>query len=346
MRNRRVLALLKQIAKGLPVAVGPLVVGASVGGCTHCYSLPVASSSHPRSALVESLIGPPEAFDPDGCEALCRMLDFGERDAGGGDADTLDAGPPLLLVTTYPERVRARCHYFDDGASIACFYAEDFCETNASCNPTTYGRAPAGLLRPRPHRASPVARWLAEGAHLEAASVPAFEDVAAELTRFGAPAALIAAAQRSASDERRHARQLRALAGRLGAPVEGVRRAEIELRDLEALALDNAIEGCVHEAYAALAAALQAERAASATARGVFSRIAADEARHALLSFDMNDWLAPHLSPSARRRAGEARRQAIAQLSSKLETEPDPTLRDVLGVPDATRSNDLTALIA
>ncbi len=340
MRNRRVLALLQQIAKGLPVAVGPLVVGAGVGGCTHCYSLPVGGSSHPRSALVESLVGPPEAFDPDGCEALCRMLDFGERDAGGADA-----GPPLL-VTTSPERVRARCEYFDDGASIACSYMDEFCETNASCHPAIHGRAPAGLLRPRSHRASPVARGLAEGAHLEAASVPAFEDVAAELSRFGAPAALIAAAHRSASDERRHARQLRTLAGRLGASVDPVRRAETELRGPEALAIDNAVEGCVHEAYAALAAALQAERASSAVVRGVSSRIAADEARHALLSFDMNDWLASHLSSSARRRTDEARHQAIAELASKLEREPDPSLRDVLGVPDATRSIELTALIA
>jgi hypothetical protein len=337
-----IITLLRRIALGLPIAVGPLVVGVATGGCTHCYSLPAGSSSHPRSGLTESLVGTPASFDPTGCEDLCRMLDARDRDAGAG----ADAGSPLVFLTPYPERVRASCSYTNDGTALFCTYTEHFCETTASCSPATYGRTPAGLISHRSNAATALARWLADGARLEAASVPAFEDLAAELSVLGAPRALIAAAHRSAADEARHARLIGGLARRVGACIAPVQRHETALRGPEPLALDNAVEGCVHEAWAALSAALQAERASSTAVRHIYRSIAADEARHALLSFAANDWLAPKLSSSARRRTEDARHEALGELVTKLAHEPDAALQVVLGLPDASRSMDLLALVA
>ena len=55
MQDEMVRKLLRRIALGLPVVFGPLVVGLSASGCTHCYATPVAGSSHPWSALTERL---------------------------------------------------------------------------------------------------------------------------------------------------------------------------------------------------------------------------------------------------------------------------------------------------
>lgn len=345
MRDRKVLELLRRIARGLPVAVGPLVVGLSTS-CTQCQTLYLAASSHPASPLVESYVGPPERFDAARCDALCRVLDgLAPLDAPGLDAGASDAGFPLYLPTPYPERAVATCAYDGTGAALYCNYTEQICQTSA-CGPAVLGRTPAGLVMQRSLAATPLARWLADGAHLEAASVPAFDDLAAELTAFRAPAALVRAARRSADDERRHARLLGRLAHRLGAAVPEVRRTPTELRGPEEVALDNAAKGCAGEAYAALTAAHQAEHAASTAARRAFRTIAKDEARHALLSFAVSDWLASHLSLPARRRTEEARQQSLAELATSAEHEPAHELREVLGLPDATRSRDLLAVVS
>ncbi len=68
------------------------------------------------------------------------------------------------------------------------------------------GRRPVGLLPARAARArDAVGDYFARMAHDEAASVHAFVRMQGELSRLGAPAELVAAAERSACDERRHA---------------------------------------------------------------------------------------------------------------------------------------------
>lgn len=338
MRERRVVELLKRIAMGLPVTVGPLVLGLASTGCTHCYDLPLTGSTHERSSLTESLVGTPERFDPTGCNTLCRTLDGLQT----FDAGTIsDAGPRIYLGAWREERVVATCVYFESGSRLSCNYTERWCEVSGSCHPTVYGRTPNGLFAGRSLESTPLARWLAEGAHLEAASVPAFEDLAAELDAFGATSHLVSAARRSADDERRHAQQLQRFADRLGARMEEVRRSETGLRSPEEVAIDNATEGCGRETYGAIGAAYQAQYAQSREVRRVYRGIAADEARHALLSFAANDWLRSQLSMPARRRVDEARVESLAALAVRLEQEPDHTLVDVMGLPDATRANDL-----
>jgi hypothetical protein len=135
------------------------------------------------------------------------------------------------------------------------------------------------------------------------------------------------------------------LADRLGAYVAPVRRSETELRGPDEVARDNAVEGCVREAYGAFVAAHQAENATSRVVRRAYRRIAQDEARHALLSFAANDWLTPRLSSAARRRTEEARREGIAEFAKGLEHEHERELHTVLGLPDATRSMGLLALL-
>ena len=142
---------------------------------------------------------------------------------------------------------------------------------------------------------------------LEAASVPAFDALARELDLHGAPPALVAAARSAMRDEMRHAALVAGLVG--AGPVE-VRVERREPRDLAAIALDNAREGCAGEALAAIAAHAVANRAAGVE-RAALAAIARDEARHALLSFAIDDWARARLGARARGALDEAWRDEV-----------------------------------
>src|SRR5262249_49130025 len=98
------------------------------------------------------------------------------------------------------------------------------------------GRLPAGLLPAHMPRApSAVAEYWARAAHLEAASVHAFERLHDELAAHGAPTGLLRATRRAAADERRHARVVGAMALRLGGQPVPPRLARPRRRSLAAL---------------------------------------------------------------------------------------------------------------
>jgi hypothetical protein len=189
------------------------------------------------------------------------------------------------------------------------------------------GRRPAEWVRADARARDVVGAWLANAAQLEAASVPAFEILADELRAHDAPPSLIARALAAADDERRHATIVSARARSFGAMPGPVRAVRSEPRDLERIARENAVEGLVREAYGALVE--------------IDGAIAADERQHAMLARDVHAWIAPRLALAARRRVDEARELARESLLAECAVEPPAILRDVLGVPDATRAVDL-----
>ncbi|MFN0252585.1 MAG: ferritin-like domain-containing protein [Kofleriaceae bacterium] len=176
-----------------------------------------------------------------------------------------------------------------------------------------------------------LAHHLAVMAELEAASVPAFERLARELATHGAPADLVRRALAAMRDEIRHARTMRALAEKHGASPRAVAVEDLPCRSLEAIALENVVEGCVREAYGALVATYQAERA-PADVRRVFRAIARDERRHAALAEDVHAWIAERLDAGARIRVATARATAEAELRTSIPAMPRC---DDLGMPDA-----------
>ena len=176
------------------------------------------------------------------------------------------------------------------------------------------GRRPTGLLD---ERASPgVAGWLAHAAWLEAASVRAFVRLARELEAHGAPRWLIRAAKRAARDEVRHAKAMAAFARKHGSRVARVRVRERGVRSLEAIARENAVEGCVGETFGALVARWQSEHAMSPDVRAVMRRIAPDERRHAALSLAVDAWIQPQLPHPAAARVDRARRRAAQEITA------------------------------
>lgn len=185
------------------------------------------------------------------------------------------------------------------------------------------GRRPAGLVPPRESGARTAAgAYFARMAHDEAAAVHAFVKMRDELADHGAPAALVRAAERSARDEVRHARLMGRRARAMGAAIPRVRVRKSAPRSLEAIARENAVEGCVNETFGALLLAWQAAHARDASARATFARIAADETRHAALSWAVARWIEPRIDPRARARVAAARSRAIHALRRCIPASP------------------------
>jgi hypothetical protein len=221
----------------------------------------------------------------------------------------------------------------DGGILLDCNYGPPRDNSGGLCT----GRRPAGLACATA-RGSALGAHFAEVAHLEAASVVAFERLASELRSHGAPAALVARSQRAARDEVRHARAMGQLARRFGAPVPPVRVAAPAARSLADLALENAVEGCVHESFGAAVGAWQARAASDGRIARQMAAVAVDEAAHAELAWDLDAWLQTRLGRAERRRVTAARRDAAAALPHK---NPAPALQSLAGLPDAAVSRRL-----
>jgi hypothetical protein len=205
------------------------------------------------------------------------------------------------------------------------------------------GRRPAGLEAAAPVAGCATGQYFAGMAHLEAASVHAFRVMARELAAHGAPAQLIRDARGAISDEIRHARITRRFARAHGSRVAPVKVARVQTRSLEAIALENATEGCVRETFAALVASWQARSAADPAVREAMASIAADETRHAQLAWDLDAWLARKLDRAARRRVKAARQRTAEELATEMSRPVAPELVTAVGLPDADRAGELIA---
>ena len=223
----------------------------------------------------------------------------------------------------------------DGNFDLTCFY--DNTPQN-TCLGT--GRKPRGLVTPKRARARcEVGALLARVAHLEAASVPAFARLADELTRFGAPKELVERAHVARRDEVRHAAQMSRLARGHGASPARVSVRKPAPRSLEAFAIENAVEGCVHETWGAIVAQLQAIQSDEAGVRSAMRRIATDEARHAELAWDVARWVELRLDPRAQSRVHAAQRRAVDALGASLK--PSTSAERALGLPDLPQARTL-----
>ena len=206
-----------------------------------------------------------------------------------------------------------------------------------SLGPGCEGRRPLGHVEAgiEAHE-DELGRSLAAMAHLEAASILAFEELAAWLEAHGAPTELVERCSAAAEDERRHARWLTHLAEERGVRVPAPVARTGRDASLLAVALHNAVEGCVHECFAALVAVVRADQAAEPRLRRTFAKIAADETRHGQLAWDLDAWLRTRLDPAQAQQVDDHRREALARL---------PTYARALyaSTPAALRTAGITA---
>jgi hypothetical protein len=143
----------------------------------------------------------------------------------------------------------------------------------------------------------PVGLAFERDAALEAASVPAFLQLASELAAAGAPQVLVRRALRAAADEQAHAQLTAQLAARHLGRAAVVRAPEVALRRALAphastirLATESWLDGCCSEGRAAAQVTVAAERAHDRATRAVLTKIAGDEQRHADLAWSILSW--------------------------------------------------------
>ena len=357
--------------------------GGAMGGAQACSASKGdggsdAAADQDASAIPEASVDVAEAAADGGADSRwppgCAPAPPEEYDAGV-DAPgceyrvRLPCGVPAFVTTiwapycTMPE---VECDQICTGPAqptVACEVANGFgCDVEAGafvaadgapivveCDKCAgAGRRPPGLVRavPRRSRAGSLGEFLSQAAHLEAASVVAFEILAHDLRAHGAPRELVVAARRSARDEVRHARAMERLARSHGSEPPAVRVAAPPRRSLEAIAVENAREGCVRETYGALVASWQAVHARDALLRGAMARIAADETRHAALAWMVDRWAGTRLDPRARRKVAATRRRAFERLRREASAAVPEALVRRAGVPSPARARCLVDLLA
>jgi hypothetical protein len=194
--------------------------------------------------------------------------------------------------------------------------------------------------------AAPLGEYFATMAHLEAASVHAFERLREELAAHSAPASLLRVAGRSARDEVRHARITAQLAHRFGAQTEAPRVRTKAVRSLARVAHENAIEGCVRETFGAMVATWQATHAEDEGVRRAMGRIAVDETRHAALAWAIARWAEPRLDARARARIRKAQRAAIERLTADVAHALPTAARREAGIPSTAEARALLGTMA
>ena len=241
--------------------------------------------------------------------------DAGAGDASpGGDAAVADAASDAGLCgvcPTAPPSGNAFLYQLsgcapvttDAGAMVACNYV----------NLCPGGRATDGALAATPASRS-AGDLFAAMASLETGSVAAFRRLVAELRAHRAPRALQKSAQRAVRDERLHARGMQRLAARYGASTGPAARGRLPVRTLFAVAVENAVEGCVRETWGAALAAWQAEHARDRAVRDVFRDVARDELAHARLAWRIAAWAEARLAPDDRDAVRAQRARAVRQL--------------------------------
>lgn len=339
--------LFRSLIRSVLAASLPLVC--SQTGCGTCYDSSTNDVAPGTMVKVR--------LQPQSCVTFCGAPGTGcSAVVNGQTSFTVEcpSGPAQLGADTsiWASVLLDDCGTLCGGAVDSCVIARTLdpgtprnitqCNTSHLCpkGPSTAveGRRPAELSLCAISGASDVGAFFAEVMQLEAASIDAFAILATELAAHGAPADLIAAAERAGRDEIRHARMAEALMRRFGGEAERPVVPRRPVRPLREVAIENAVEGCVREAYGAFVASWQAGASRDEAVRAVMRRVAADEIEHAELSFAVAAWAEPLLSPAEREELFAARTEAVETLLADLAAEPSAALREIAGLPPAAAS--------
>ncbi len=188
--------------------------------------------------------------------------------------------------------------------------------------------------------------WLAEASHAENVSCAALRAVAGELESHDAPEGLSRRAREAAEAALGHGAMLEAMALRWGVRPLRPKVVPIAARSLEALAAENAAQGCVRVTWSALEAHYQALAARDPVIRRAMTRIAADGSRHAELSWTVDMWARRRLQRAARERVERARVQAVADVLEALRAHRDRVLCVEAGLPTGKTARGLVAALS
>jgi hypothetical protein len=183
------------------------------------------------------------------------------------------------------------------------------------------GRRPHDYTAPKNVPADALEAFLVQAAHLEAASVVAFRQLAEQLERLGASQSFIDRCLEAADDEVLHTQLMTELAEARHVAVPDVDLPMPREIPLFEIARHNAIEGCVYETWAAMQAHLYAQTASDPSLRSVMARIAEDETRHGQLAWDLHAWFMGQVTAAQRLQITEEQAAALAGLPQNARKE-------------------------
>ena len=285
------------------------LVGGMDGGCDE-YAFELSTEITANSVLFSG-VGFSDIGNIESCEDLCSEVYSAQTMA---DVRSVDACETNVDLTELNSDLQSAS---DTGN------AGDTATTQDTANPKVYGtidctgtampfcmgRRPMGHIE---HQSSnrDLGNYFANSAYLEAASVDAFIELAEQLRSWGAPEALIQRCMVAAEEEQTHTMLMDTLAEAYGGCRPEPSANPQPNTTLFEVALHNAVEGCVQEAWAACVAMQQSLRA-DESLRPIFSQIAKDEIKHAQLSWDLHEWFSTQLSEKDRQRVAAAQLNAI-----------------------------------
>jgi hypothetical protein len=358
-------------------AIGAIVLGAAPCGaiasaCSSGSEIGISAidgsvdSQAADVALQEADSRADAIADGGACAITATPFDAGRLfDAEGGGIDlsctySLPCGLPPTLVAVGCETFIGYADGSPDAfIPVSCTIPEGQGCTDGSLTPGPHGelsmicldcfgggRRPRGLRKPRIQAKNAVGEYFARMAHEEHASVFAFARMHEELVRFRAPRALRSAALRAKGDEILHTRTMASLAKENGGRSTPPRLRKFRARSLEAMAIENAVEGCINETFGAVLVLWQSTHAADARVRSTFRKIADDEARHAALAWSLATWFEKSLDFAANRRVLRARDRAVRKLAATCAAEV-PVFDQVVGLPSgAERAGLVTRMLS
>ena len=289
----------------------------STGDCNE-YAFELSTEITANSVLFSG-VGSSDIGEIESCEDLCSEVYSAQTMADVRSVDACETNVDLADLNS------------DLQATSDTGNAGDTATTQDTANPTVYGtvdctgtavpfcmgRRPMGHIE---HQSSnqDIGNYFANCAYLEAASVDAFIELAEQLRSWGAPEALIERCMVAAEEERTHTMLMDTLADAYGGIRPEPSADPQSSTTLFEVALHNAVEGCVQEAWAACVAMHQSLHAEESL-RSIFAQIAKDEIKHAQLSWDLHKWLCTQLSEEERQRVAVAQLNAIRNLQNQAD---------------------------
>ncbi len=242
-----------------------------------CFDVPAEQTSCPAASAVD----PGDLYLPNRCG---DDLEIDEVLSGGTREEVLRQDTTTQPACCY------RVQVVDSDPEFTCTIGRPYCDGDRQL------RAP---VREHGLRAAHVASarasaWADAGAG-EHASVAAFARLSLELMALGAPSELLSGVHQAALDEVQHAERCWALALRFAGTTRSAGAFPFPKsitinRSLPELAAAAVREGCLAETLGAHLVAAAAELAPEPEVRAALEAIAADEARHAVLSFKIVAW--------------------------------------------------------
>ena len=275
--------------------------------------------------------------------SLFVLQDVSLRDAETIDGDLLRTICDRTCLSRNCE-VLYECSPATSDAGCRFWPNEDASSLWARCIPNVAcgigGRAAFGLQRV-PECEPEIGPLLLYQAQSEFNSIGAFIQLARTLSELMAPSSLVARAILAAHDEARHTGLVVDLAFALGADRFDATWTPVSVpSEIVSFTIHNFVEGCVRETFAAVVALRQSRYSSHPISSDVFSKIASDEMSHAVLSWDVAEYLNARLDDESFLALRAAAARAIESLfkESCCFDRIQPVARSVLGLPSTSEA--------